>query len=78
MMGRPTSGGGWAAWRLLSVTMVTFWGLVARVVVALARQPGPRHDPDSHAEDIGAQRFARGEIDEEGYATRLTVLRAHR
>ncbi|MFJ7777050.1 SHOCT domain-containing protein [Streptomyces yangpuensis] len=40
--------------------------------------PGPAQPPAApSAKQVLAERFARGEIDEEEYEQRLTVLRAH-
>ncbi|MGV9567318.1 SHOCT domain-containing protein [Streptomyces sp. NPDC003480] len=48
------------------------------------QQPGPRPSPgergwgNQRAEDLLAERFARGEIDDDEYKRRLTLLREHR
>jgi putative membrane protein len=73
--------GGWS-WALMTVNLLLFWGLVVGAVVALARYllrtgvppRGPRPGSDA-PERILAQRFARGEVDEEEYRRRLTVVR---
>lgn len=77
------SGWGWFA---MSVSMVLFWALIITIGVllfrALARpdtsqapQSGtPTHRPTP--EQLLAERFARGEIDEDEYRRRLTVLHA--
>ena len=73
---------GWG-WALMAISMVLFWGLVVAVGVLLFRgvdQPkarssgGPRPSP----EQLLAERFARGEIDEEEYRRRMTTLTASR
>lgn len=62
-----------ASW-WMTIAMVVFWGLVAWVVVTLARRPGS--DGGSRtAEDVLAERYARGEIDDEEYHRRLAALR---
>jgi putative membrane protein len=79
--------GGWG-YALMTVSMVLFWGLVILGVVALirylARAPhhgqsagGPRQNPESRRtpEQMLAERFARGEIDEQEYQSRLATLR---
>jgi putative membrane protein len=69
--------GGWG-YALMLVINVLFWGLIIFGVVALVRYlasgdraAGPRLTP----EQLLAERFARGEIDEEEYHQRLTILR---
>jgi putative membrane protein len=76
---------GWGAWLMMGVMMVVFWGLVIAGIVLLVRylggsnQGGPRPDRGhSSAEDILAERFARGEIDEDEYSRRRQLLRASR
>ncbi|BCJ50161.1 hypothetical protein Asp14428_16360 [Actinoplanes sp. NBRC 14428] len=69
-------GGGMGAggWILMILTVA----LLATLVVALVRPlagPGPA-DPVGHAEEILADRLARGEISSEEYEQRLHVLRA--
>ena len=71
--------GGWA-WVLTSVGMVVFWGVLITTVVLLVRspqrsaqapgQPTARLTP----EQLLAERFARGEIDDAEYAGRLATL----
>ncbi|WP_405905355.1 MULTISPECIES: SHOCT domain-containing protein [unclassified Streptomyces] len=73
------SGWGWFA---MSTSMVLFWALIIILGVlafrALARpvNPGtPQAGPTP--EQVLAQRFAHGEIDEDEYRSRLTALRAY-
>jgi len=55
--------------------MVLLWGaLLAGGVYVLRRRP-PRADAGPSAEDVLAQRYARGEIDADEYRQRLIVLR---
>jgi len=77
---------GWGAWLLMGVTMLLFWGLVVAAVVALVRylggtrpdgRAGNGHERPS-AEEILAERFARGEIDADEYTRRRELLRAGR
>jgi putative membrane protein len=73
--------GGWS-YALMTVNMLLFWGLVVGAIVALMRYlggtgratRGPQAESDA-PERILAQRFARGEVDEEEYRRRLTVVR---
>jgi len=75
------SGWGYAG---MAISMVLFWGLVIAGIVVLVRylarseQPrgGPPADPAPSPEQVLAERFARGEIDEEEYHRRLETLRA--
>jgi putative membrane protein len=71
---------GWG-WFGMVVGMVAFWGLVlaagywlVRSLVGPARTaPTRRPTPD----ELLAERFARGEIDEAEYLRRLDTLRGH-
>ena len=72
---------GWG-WLLMTLGMLGFWALVAVVVgVALLRRPGqpdqqppPDQQPRPGAEEILAERLARGELDPEEYRHRLQTL----
>lgn len=62
--------------------MVLFWGAVIAGIVALVRhfgrgdqQPPARPSRPAPPEQPLAERFARGEIDEEEYRRRLAALR---
>ena len=77
--GSGMSGWGYA---LMTIGLVLFWGAVIFGIVALVRYAG-RGAPQSVGsvqppapERLLAERFARGEIDEEEYQRRLAVLRA--
>ncbi len=78
--GDHMSGWGWA---LAGVGMVVFWGLVITGIVLLVRYAGQSsQQPDQPPtrptpEQLLAERFARGEIDETEYQNRLAVLREH-
>ncbi|MFD5277668.1 SHOCT domain-containing protein [Pseudarthrobacter sp. NPDC058362] len=67
---------------MMSISMLIFWGAIIAGVVLLARSlraPGHQHyqaPPSRSAEDLLAERFARGEIDEAEYQNRLAVLRS--
>lgn len=72
---------GWG-YLFMGLTTVAFWGLLIAAVVLLVRgfgsdrreqPPAPR--PQSTPERILAERFARGEIDEDEYRQRLETLR---
>ena len=76
-------GNGMSGWGyvLMTVSMVLFWGLVILGVVALVRygtRAPQRFDGTTHRptpEQVLADRFARGEIDEPEYHGRLASLR---
>ena len=71
--------GGWVM-VLMTVTSLLFWGLVIAGVVLLVRnlgRGGQATPPSGHRqvpEQILAERFARGEMNEEEYQRRLQVL----
>ncbi|MFG2951963.1 SHOCT domain-containing protein [Streptomyces adustus] len=86
-------GWGWGGWFFMAMFMVLFWALVIAAIVALFRycsgahhdrqSPRPRSSGEqgwgsSRAEDLLAERFARGEIEEDEYKRRLALLREHR
>ncbi|MEU1273224.1 SHOCT domain-containing protein [Streptomyces sp. NPDC005799] len=76
---------GWG-WFGMSLGMIVFWGLIITAFVLLFRslsRPAPGGSPDAthwtppaqtSPEQLLAERFARGEIDEEEYQRRLRVL----
>lgn len=75
--------GGWG-YALMTVSMILFWALVIAGVVALIRYLGrdarttltaPHERPTP--EQVLAERFARGDIEEEEYRQRLAALREH-
>lgn len=78
-------GNGMGGWGMLLMTASTllFWGLVAAGIVALigyvrggqaGALTGPLIGQRGTPQQVLAERFARGEIDEEEYARRLSVL----
>ena len=74
------SGMGGLAMVLMTVTNLLFWGLVIAGVVLLVRnlgrggQPTPPSGDRPLPEQILAERFARGEMNEDEYQRRLQVL----
>jgi len=82
---RDMSGWGWFG---MSLGMTVFWGLIITAFVLFFRalsRPAPGGSGDvtpwtpsasPSAEQLLAERFARGEIDEEEYQRRLRVLRS--
>jgi putative membrane protein len=79
MMGWYHDGLGWGGWILMTMAMVAFWALVVFAVIAIFRgtqrssAPTPDHRNPLQILD---ERFARGEIDEDEYHARSSVLRA--
>ncbi len=80
--GRHGEGWGWEAWLGMGLMMLLFWVLLVVAVFLLLRwfksetpgaSGGPRPSHDA-AEKLLAERFARGEIDEEEYRRRRGVL----
>ena len=81
-------GGGshWGLWILIIVTMVIFWGALAWIIVTLVRHrgtaPGSTNpssgsgsaQPGSDALRILNERLARGEIDEDEYTRRRSLI----
>ena len=77
--------GGWGAgqWFAMSLVMVLFWTLVVALVVWLVRSsrhpvgPTPKVQSSSRrAEEVLAERFARGELNEQEYVLRRDLLRS--
>jgi Zn-dependent protease with chaperone function/uncharacterized membrane protein len=74
---------GWGSWILTTSATVVFWALMITAVVLVARYllslsqrpPGTRSTAVSSAEQLLAERYARGEIDDDEYKRRLTLLR---
>lgn len=65
----------WAAWLAMTASMFLFWGLVAWVVLTVVRRPA---DARRSPEEVLADRFAHGEIDDEEYVRRGEALRTDR
>jgi putative membrane protein len=79
-------GWGWPGWILMGVGMVAFWAVVITLVILAVRhlstdrviRPAPLASESRRAEDMLAERYAQGEIDDDEYRRRLTVLRENR
>ena len=71
--------GGWGM-VLMTVSGLLFWGLIIAGIVLLVRSTGRGGQPGVVAgqaptpQQVLADRFARGEIDEDEYTRRLQVL----
>jgi putative membrane protein len=87
----PGGWGGWGGWIFGALATAAFWALLIIAIVWLVRavgrqriyEGGPQHQPPGTyqapaAETILAERFARGEIDEDEYRARLAALRGYR
>jgi putative membrane protein len=76
------NGWGWVGWTVMAVVIVLFWGGVItaiiigiRYLVGSSNTPAtPRSYGPSRPEDVLADRFARGEIDEDEYRRRMTAF----
>ncbi len=74
------NGSGWG-YALMIIGMLVFWGLVIGGVVVLLRRPDRRDrmaggmvPAHRTAQQLLAERFARGEIDEAEFSGRLATL----
>jgi putative membrane protein len=73
---------GWGDWLGMSLMMLVFWALLVVLVVWLVRgfrrettrAGAERRPPTEQAEQLLAERFARGEIDAEEFERRRKVL----
>lgn len=76
MMYWSDSDWGWGSWIIMTVSMVAFWCLIAWVVVSVLRSgaSGSGQFRRQTGEEILAERFARGEIDENEYSSRIGLL----
>lgn len=78
---------GWGSWIVTAMVMTLFFALVITAIVAAVRYlggPGHQHRPAAHGpqpgrrpDEILAERFARGDIDDEEYRRRVALLREH-
>jgi putative membrane protein len=74
-------GGGWGHWGVVPmIATVVIWALVITAIVLVARYlislwSASRTARPTPAEDLIAQRYARGEIDDDEYRRRTTLLR---
>ena len=66
---------GWLMPLTMAIGMAVFWGGLVTVVVLVLKHFGTRRHQD--AEQVLADRLARGEIDENEYTRLRDILRAH-
>lgn len=78
-------GHGWGmGWLMTAIVLTLFFAVVITGIVVAMRYlkpggtDGGRTAATSAAEDVLAQRFARGEIDETEFRSRITALKEHR
>jgi len=85
MMWWDDGGASTASWIVMSVSMIIFWGGLIALVVWLVHGvgrgstsslPTPPVPPPSDANEVLAQRFARGAINDEEFLHRRAVLRS--
>ena len=79
MMWWPNGGMSGGAWVAMAIGMVLFWGLIITGAVLLFRtlnRPTGSHAPGERPSpgQLLAERFARGEIDEDEYQRRSATL----
>jgi putative membrane protein len=71
-------GWGWGGWLGMSLTMVVVWGLVLAAIVLIFKpdraEKGDAATAQQGPGQILAERYARGEIDEAEYLSRMDVL----
>lgn len=74
---------GWGGWLLMTVVMVVIWAaVITAIVVAVRYLLGGEHRPRTAGslrspQDVLADRYARGEIDDDEFRQRIAVLREH-
>jgi putative membrane protein len=75
-------GMGAGGWLVMTLILLGAVGLIAAVTVVAVRALAPERRPETgragNAEQVLADRYARGEVDSEEYESRLRVLRAER
>ena len=86
MMYHGYGGGHWGLWVLMIVAMVVFWGALAWIIVTLIRHRGSPSGSATLPSGSGSwppgpaglqilnERLARGEIDEDEYTRRRSLI----
>lgn len=86
MMMGYSGAGSWVGWLVMVLVMIAFWALLIAGLVALVRyllSSSPATDVTAlpgagYAEDVLAERYARGEIDDGEYDRRLALIRQNK
>lgn len=82
MMGLYDNGPGWGGWVAMTLFMLLFWSALIAGGLALVhslRRPRPDdRSPRPEAEQLLAERLARGDIDIDDYTRRRELLRTGR
>ena len=69
------NGWGWGGWLGMSLSMLVFWGALVWLIATLVGTGSDKDaPPPRRAQDVLAERFARGEIGQTEYLDRLHVL----
>ena len=69
------NGWGWGGGLGMSLSMLVFWGALIWLITTLMGNGSDKNaPPPQRAEDVLAERFARGEIGQADYLDRLHVL----
>ena len=71
-------GGGAGWWLLFPITFGLFWIAIGVGAFMLLRRRATPQDPRTKAESLLAERFARGDIDDDEYYARLATLHQSR
>ena len=66
----------WFGWTMMSASMLLFWGVIAWIGIGLVR--GTSGERSRTPDDTLAERFARGDIDEDEYLRRREALHSPR
>lgn len=74
-VGDHMSGWGWVGMTLSTVLFLTLLVLGGMLLIRFARQSDRQDPPPRSAEQILAERYARGELTEEQYRQQLATLR---
>jgi putative membrane protein len=77
------NGWGWGGWAVMALMMIAFWAVVIAAGFAVVRWLSAIRNASSangpgRAEELLAERFARGEIEEDEFRKRAALLREHR
>jgi putative membrane protein len=68
-------GGGWSGGPWIGIVWFLLWAALVIGAVYLFRRRPSHRDPGESAAEALAERYARGDIDEDEYRKRLRVLR---